>query len=307
MKKISVIIPIYNASKYLTDCIDSFLANSFDNFELIIVDDHSTDDSINICKSYNNNKIKVFLNEGKNGVSSARNIGIYKSTGDIITFCDADDFVSNDYFSNIESYFVENSFIVFNYSRLYVNTKRDVKVTLKNKSIEEGLVNRSNLGGYVWNKIYSAYIIKKNNLFFNDELSYLEDLDFNIRYSQFCNNCTILDLNLYFYRMNLSSVVNRFNQKSLSVFDSIKCIDNYRFLSTECHKELYILNFEFYYRFRYFSKKQKKYKGFFINNYHIKFYFINKKIFIKMFLLKFFPKIYFILLKKKGNKNVYFQ
>lgn len=305
MNKISVIIPVHNASKYLTNCINSFLSNSYDNFELIIVDDNSTDNSVDICKSFNNSKIRIFQNVCNNGVSSARNLGISYATGNIITFCDADDMVSIDYFASIDKNFDENCFIAFNYCHLYFNCKQNISVSL-GKNVDVSLINRSFLGGYVWNKIYSTKIIKNNSLFFNDQISYLEDLDFNLRYKQHCRNVKIIDSYLYFYRMNLSSVVNQFNKKSLSVFDAIKNIESYSFLSNEGFKELYVLKFEFYYKFKYLSRVQKKHQEYFNTYYHLKWYFINKKIFIKMFLLKFFPKIYFTLLRKKNKHLTFF-
>ncbi|NLK11775.1 MAG: glycosyltransferase family 2 protein, partial [Staphylococcus equorum] len=94
--KISIIIPVYNAERYLKKCIDSVLVQSYDNFELLLINDGSTDKSGDICKYYaeQDNRVKVFYKKN-GGVSSARNMGIKYSKGDWLYFMDSDDFLSN--------------------------------------------------------------------------------------------------------------------------------------------------------------------------------------------------------------------
>lgn len=97
--KISIIIPIYNAEKYLRDCIDSVLSQSFSDFELLLIDDGSKDKSGEICDEYSSrdSRIRVFHKEN-GGVSSARNIGLDNANGEWVAFVDADDEVTNGYF-----------------------------------------------------------------------------------------------------------------------------------------------------------------------------------------------------------------
>ena len=96
-KMISIIVPVYNAEKYLAECIESVLHQTYLNWELILVDDGSTDSSLNICKAYEarNSQIRVFHKQN-GGVSSARNAGIENANGDFITFVDADDTITED-------------------------------------------------------------------------------------------------------------------------------------------------------------------------------------------------------------------
>ena len=99
MAKISVIVPVYNAGQSLPRCVDSILNQSFTNFELLLVDDGSTDGSGAICDAYaaRDSRIRVFHKE--NGrVASARNAGLDKAVGDWVTFVDSDDYVLDDYF-----------------------------------------------------------------------------------------------------------------------------------------------------------------------------------------------------------------
>lgn len=93
---ISIIIPVYKAEKYLHCCVDSVLAQSFTNFELILIDDGSPDNSGTICDEYakQDRRIKVFHQENQ-GVSAARNLGIEQAKGEWIAFIDSDDWVEN--------------------------------------------------------------------------------------------------------------------------------------------------------------------------------------------------------------------
>lgn len=100
--KISVIVPIYNADKYLARCIDSIVNHTYHNLEIILVDDGSVDQSLKICEQYakNDTRIKIIYQHNQ-GVSVARNNGISHATGEYICFVDADDFVSKDYCQNL--------------------------------------------------------------------------------------------------------------------------------------------------------------------------------------------------------------
>ena len=98
MIEVSIIIPVYNVEKYLSKCLDSIINQSFKNFELLLIDDGSSDNSGKICDEYamNDKRIKV-IHKKNEGVSRARNIGIDLSKGRYIMFCDSDDFVKRDW------------------------------------------------------------------------------------------------------------------------------------------------------------------------------------------------------------------
>ena len=101
--KISIIIPVYNSQQYLKKCLDSIKIQTYKNLEVILVDDGSTDNSLEICKNYakKDQRFKVF-HKKNGGTSSARNYGLKQVTGDYITFMDNDDYVNNkDAFNNI--------------------------------------------------------------------------------------------------------------------------------------------------------------------------------------------------------------
>ncbi len=124
MPEISIIIPIYNSEKYIEQCINSILNQTFKNFELILINDGSTDNSRVICERYENKdkRIKLF-NIGNRGVSSARNLGIENSRGKYIMFCDSDDYVKNTWCEELYKLIKDNnnSYIVCG---VEINNKR---------------------------------------------------------------------------------------------------------------------------------------------------------------------------------------
>ena len=108
----SVIIPVHNAEQYIDRCLQSIFANDFENYEILTVENGSTDNSLAILNSYASEhpQIKVF-STSKKGVSNARNIGLDNATGDIVTFIDVDDTVERDYFTKIAASFSNDSTI----------------------------------------------------------------------------------------------------------------------------------------------------------------------------------------------------
>lgn len=101
MKKevlLSIIVPVFNAEKYITRCIDSILSQTFNDYELILINDGSTDGTYDILEKYRNNSKCIVLHQKNRGVSVARNVGIEIATGRFISFVDADDYLSNNYF-----------------------------------------------------------------------------------------------------------------------------------------------------------------------------------------------------------------
>jgi len=106
MQKISIIVPVYNTEKYLSKCIESLIGQTYNNLEIIIINDGSTDNSENIVKNYleRDYRIKYFKKEN-GGLSDARNYGVLKATGDYICFVDSDDYIDRELFEKLSKYF----------------------------------------------------------------------------------------------------------------------------------------------------------------------------------------------------------
>ena len=107
--KISVIVPVYNVEKYLPTCLDSIIAQSYKNLEIIVVDDGAKDSSGAICDEYAKKDVRIVsLHKQNGGLSDARNYGMQFMTGDYISFIDSDDYVHPDYISTLYNNLVEN-------------------------------------------------------------------------------------------------------------------------------------------------------------------------------------------------------
>lgn len=109
-KTVSVIVPVYNSKAYLERCVDAILTQTYSDLEVVLVDDGSSDNSLEICREYEkkDSRIKVFHKEN-GGSSSARNVGIKEATGEYICFCDSDDYYEKDIIENLMKVFNENS------------------------------------------------------------------------------------------------------------------------------------------------------------------------------------------------------
>lgn len=213
---VSVIVPVYNAAQYINDCISSILSQTFEDFELILVNDGSTDNSPALCRIWADKDSRIRLIDKENGgVSSARNAGLESAKGRWITFIDSDDWVDVDYLSTLICS-LNNSprsveWVTSGISYRYNNGDFEIE-TPDNPGIylsdsDEGLLSiaAQKLVTSPVGKLYRAEIIDRFNLCFDKALSFGEDRDFNIRYLAKCSNCLITTYIGYNYRKDISS------------------------------------------------------------------------------------------------------
>lgn len=190
MIKISVIMPVYNKELYLRNTIEAILKQDYENFELIIVNDGSTDSSKNICDEYarKDSRVRVYHIEN-GGVSNARNIGIGHATGDYIQFIDGDDCINegvfNEYISILNKDKYDIIFSPYNKVDHEGNILKTVDLnysgcTNKEEILDEFVKNQVDTGYYGWisNKLIRLDIVKKHNLKFDEKITLAEDLDF---------------------------------------------------------------------------------------------------------------------------------
>lgn len=231
MKLISVILPVYNSQKTIANTIKSVLKQKYSSFELIIVDDGSTDLTYSICKKYtNDNRIKVFKNPNK-GVSSARNYGIEKASGEKICFIDSDDEYLEDFLENLEKYCDSYQLVVCGYNM--VNQYGEKKVTIEDfkseekKTIFEKLYSNL-LFNQVWNKMYDTKIIRQNNILFDEKISIAEDWKFVIEYWKICKNVYFCNKCLYNYSLSENglgfSFKNEANDIKIKLLEEIESV-----------------------------------------------------------------------------------
>ena len=224
--KVSIIIPVYNTEKYIKQCIDSIINQTYKNIEIIIVNDGSTDKTEKILREYNNSNI-IYIEQSNKGVSSARNNGLKLATGKYVVFIDSDDFCEinmiEDMVKDIENNNVELAICGFN--EIYKNvTKKSLYGLLNDiynrEKIEEEILKNNSIRGFLWNKIFLKEIIDKYNISFDEDISMCEDLLFCVKYLQETKHVYVNNKNLYNYRQRKTSAIGTFSKKDLSLFNS---------------------------------------------------------------------------------------
>ena len=193
---VSVVVPAYNMEKYLAKCLDALIAQSYEDIEIIVIDDGSTDGTLRIAGEYSekDTRIKVFSKEN-GGVSSARNLGIDKASGEYITFADPDDIIEQNGIEVLLNAMKSSGsdLVSCMYSRWSDAGKRledfDFITGIKSFYSDDDKINfilseiADYLFGYeVWDKLYKTRIIKENRIRFYEKCKIGEDLAFNIKY-----------------------------------------------------------------------------------------------------------------------------
>lgn len=228
---ISIIVPVYNGERYLAECIDSVLGQTFADWELIIVDDGSTDGSGAIADRYcrHDDRIRV-IHRVNGGMSVARNTGIESVSGEYVYFLDCDDILHPEalalLFDAIETNKADMAIAGAVLGSSY-SPKRLGKVCFRNMNpievVKDSLYQRGILHA-PWGKIYKKTILDKVR--FTKGLCY-EDLDFFYRYSLLCDKIAVSYEKLYFYRQHPSSIMHTWTGQRLDVLDVVDDIEAY--------------------------------------------------------------------------------
>ncbi len=203
---LSVTVPVYNAAKYLDECVQSLLAQTYKDYEIILVDDGSKDESVEICDRYAEEyeNIRVIHKEN-GGVHTARNVGLENSKGDLVAFIDSDDLVDPQAFEiMIDALVKSNSDIVAcgyrtEYGNIHLATHSvipETRIFSGGKEAAKGISN--GLTGFIWNKITKKSAI--GSLRFRDDIPICDDLFFNYQLMLRVEKAVVVDLPLYHYR-----------------------------------------------------------------------------------------------------------
>ena len=213
---VSVIIPVYNVEKYLERCLDSIINQTYQNLEIILVNDGSPDNCGEICDKYalKDGRIRV-IHQKNSGVSAARNNGIAQSCGEYIVFVDSDDYVSSDYIRNL----MDISDADYVASGCYVQTKElawnewhNREITLRIDDIRTTPENINYVPtGTVWAKRYKRSILQRISLQFNTIISRGEDTLFNAEYLLGCQSISVLDISDYYYCYSPNAATLKYN------------------------------------------------------------------------------------------------
>lgn len=196
--KISVIVPVYNVEQYLCRCVDSILAQTFPDFELLLIDDGSKDRSGEICDEYagKDERVRVFHKEN-GGVSSARNLGIDNAKGEWISFVDADDWVSENYFP--DSLLNNSNDLILNKisNQEYAQGMSERAKSVPSLFFQNILNKQISLGP--WAKFFRRDIVEREKLRYYEDIKFAEDAIFNLQYFKFVKSLSLNIKGLYHY------------------------------------------------------------------------------------------------------------
>ena len=257
MEKVSVIIPVYNAQETITKCLESVINQSYKDIEILVIDDGSKDNSVEVIKKRKDKTIKL-ISKKNEGAAITRNKGIEMASGKYIMFIDNDDFIDKDYIKILVDSIGNNDVVISGYRRPNENGKIIKELSLKNEEWCKLMILAP------WAKLYRKdYLVKNNLLFLNNNIG--EDVYFNLQAMLLSKKIKIIDYIGYNWFYNSKSVSNTIQKdfRKLDVFnlldncyDSLKernlLDDNYDIIET--HFIRYII------WFLSFATKRRKYK-----------------------------------------------
>ncbi len=229
---VSIIVPAYNSSKVISETIESVLNQTYKDFELLIVDDGSKDNTREVIANYTDPRIRAFHDEN-HGVCHARNHGLIEAKGEYVTFTDNDDILEPTYLEKLVKAIEGVDYSRCNYSKmengkLYpdpILSKLPEKTTGL-EILRKTLTSSENLQGYIWSALFRKSIIDKYNLRLNEKLAFGEDILFTCQYLQHTDKASIVHETLYDYRINAGSTSNKYMKRmQASLIETNKELD----------------------------------------------------------------------------------
>lgn len=311
---VSIIIPIYNSSKWLTQCLDSVINQSYCNLEIILIDDGSTDESGEICDNYSikDSRIKV-IHKNNEGVSTARNKGLSISLGEYICFVDSDDIINLDMIKTLMDLAQarQADMVMCSYARLKEG-KQHWSVNNYNEPVAEGFFNRkealknilsfNGFQGFIWNKLIKRELFVSEPIVeFSPDIYICEDLLVLCKLIDKAFTIVYTNKKLYGYVIHPNSVVNQISSKSFTCFKAKKMMfpiyEKYGLMDAKSNYVFTIVFFLSYYfeseikkRRKWLINELKRHKGWFDKSVH------NYKDIILFRLILVSPSLFGILL-----------
>lgn len=222
MPEISIIVPVYKAEKYLQPCVEGILSQTFHNFELILIDDGSPDNSGTICDEFAKRDSRVsVVHQLNKGASSARNVGLSRAEGKYITFCDSDDVVSPMWIERLYRYVTTDESVLpigvycSDVSDLGTQINLNITNNVYYSRSEYFLFMESGIAGYMCNALYRRDIIWQQNLHFREDRSrgdFNEDLLFALEYVKHIDHIIYTGFADYCYQSRSNSLSTSFQE-----------------------------------------------------------------------------------------------
>ncbi len=225
MPKFSIIIPVYNVKDYLKECFDSVVNQTYSDYEILVIDDGSTDGSSKIIDEYAKKYSKITAYHKKNGgLSDARNYGIKKAKGTYVIFIDSDDFVATDLLKKCDDVISKEKpdllyFDFYEYSESHkcrsLRGVKDIQATEKERYMMSPPA--------AWNKVFKRELFVKHDIWFPKGLWY-EDLATTPRILMYARRISYLNEPLYYYRQRAGSIMNTVNPKMFQMYDVLEIL-----------------------------------------------------------------------------------
>lgn len=227
---VSIIVPVYNVEKYLIECLNSLVNQTYSNIEVLLIDDGSKDSSGEICDDFAAKYKNVYSYHKKNsGLGLTRNYGMSLIKGEYVTFVDSDDYLDKDAISCLVAGLDKgkNDTVIGGFTKvsdtgkkLYVEkyssqifAEKDIYTKLLVKMLGSSPNNHDSIRPSVWNTLYSVNIIKKNKLSFVSERELIsEDIVWDTDYYRFCKSVQLISAATYYYRLNPTSLTQVYKE-----------------------------------------------------------------------------------------------
>ena len=272
-KLITVVVSVYNMGHLLPKAITALTNQTYKNFEIIIVDDGSTDDSGVVCDNCAKLDARIRVVHKENGgISSARNCGIKNANGEFIIFPDPDDWVEQNYLETLIKLHSEynsdleiSGYCIDDGNKSIAYKKSVEKSLLGKDSALVMLMKPSEFCGFAWNKLYHLDIIRKNDLLFDTELGMAQDLHFAFRYLCFCEKIAYDTTPTYHYFQHVGGVTNAKSPltkrkiSGLKTYEKIAELagDEYPKVRNSAFSTIFNMSMHFLYIYNYSKMKDK--------------------------------------------------
>lgn len=222
---ISIVVPMHNSENFIIRCVDSILNQDYKNLELILVDDHSEDNTIEACKGFLiDPRVRLTQNIGRKGASATRNFGMKLAGGEYISFIDSDDIIANNYLSSL--YKIAIKYPDYLAMCGYIEFSKDMPIYDKGKIDKVHVILSSVLLANIflmhssaWGCLFQMPLIKKYNIRMEEEASFNEDVYFTSKYLSVCRGGVITSNRLYGYYKNPEGIGAHKEHKDLTIKD----------------------------------------------------------------------------------------
>lgn len=309
MISISVVIPAYNVQEYIGECLESIKAQTFCNYEVIVVNDGSTDSTQSICEQYNGHirNLKI-IKKSNEGQAIARNIGTLEAKGNYVCYIDSDDWIAPTYLETLYSVAVKFNYptiiqcgYYYSYDTYLLTLKEhkntDIKVLTKHEALKE-LIDQKFIKNFPWGKIIKTEVAKSNLM---PCIPNYEDAYWFYKVIENCNKYIIINTPLYYYRQRVASMTHSINESCIYLLNGYK--SQYYFIKykyshlTSRILEAYLnVLFNIYFQSLNSTNDVKEKISIYTNNFIISF----KNDYINNHNISFFAKIKFFALHKNN-------